>query len=144
MEKIKIGNRGSKPHESSFWKSALYGTICAALLSLVLLLFFSFLSYKSADPSKRLLLFSYVTLAIASLFCGFSSARAGRKQGLLLGMMSGVLFLSLLIVVSFFFRDASFPFGKALLIYIAVLLLSTLGGIFGGRTRKQRRRIKRQ
>ena len=144
MEKIKIGNRGSKPHEPTLWKSAARGMLGAFLLALLLLFFFSFLSYKSANPGGGIQLYSYGILAITSLFCGFLSARTHKKRGLLSGISAGILFLSVLIIVSFFFREDSFPFGKSILIYLAVLLLSTLGGIIGANRKQKRRHINRQ
>lgn len=131
-------------NERSFAGSLARGVPLALLFTGVLLLLLSFISYKSADPSKLIRPFAAVGFVFAAFLSGFLPAGFYRRRGLLVGLAGGAVAALFFAAVSLILRDpGKVPTAARLIGYPVILLLSTLGGLLGGAKRHVRRRPRR-
>ena len=95
MKAVKL----SLPSGTKYVKSLLFGIITGALICVMLLALITLLLSKSGLlPTEYLWIVITVILAISGFCGGYISARIYKSQGLLLGMITGlVLFLILTI-----------------------------------------------
>ncbi len=111
------------------------------LFSLAFLLVATLIAYNTEDPSAFLTPLSYAAIGCSSLFVGVSSAKMRGKQGLLMGLLAGVLFISVLLLCSFLpGMTHTKNWLSAIPTYGAILLLSSIGGKIGGIKKEKRRR----
>ena len=127
--------------ERGFAGSLARGVPLALLLSGLLLLLFSFLCYKNADPSKLIRPFAAATFVFAAFLSGFLPAGFYRRRGLLVGLAGGAILAILFAVLSLILSDpGKVPAAARFVGYPAILALSTLGGLLGGAKRHVRHR----
>ena len=131
-------------NERGFAGSLLRGFLLALLITGVLLLLLSFLSYKNEDPSKLIRPCAAVGFVLSAFLAGFLPAGFYKKRGLLIGLTGGAALALLFAILSLILGEpGTVPTAARLIGYPAILLLSTLGGLFGGAKRHVRRRPRR-
>lgn len=129
-----------KNTEHSLAGSLFRGFAVMIPIALLLLLLLTAIAFRSADPSRILMPLSAVALVAIAFLVGFASARFYKKNGLFVGILCGAA-----LAVLSFGSALALSHGSALtparwLSYPAILLLSSLGGIFGGAHRVKPRR----
>ncbi len=107
--------------------SVLLGTLTAFLFSILLLVFFSLLMTVQNMPSGVVQLFAFLAVAGGGFAGGILAGRLFRQKGLLLGAVTGFVFLLIVLLVNAAFGQ--FAFGGMLVFKI---LAGVLAGAFGG------------
>lgn len=120
--------------------SILLGTLCAVLVSILLLVIFSLLLVLKDMPAGVVQPFAFVAVAGGGFGGGLFAGRLFRQKGLVLGVVTGLVFLLVLFV-----SDAAlghFTFGGMVLFkLLAAVLAGAFGGIVGVNTLRRRSRI---
>lgn len=112
--------------------------LCAGLLMLIAV----FCSSNQLLPYGVLGILTLLTAIAGSFFGGFISARILGRMGLLAGLSSAVLFLAVMLAVSFCFPQETISWAAAAGKVGAILLSGTLGGIAAtGKRQKIRKRL---
>ena len=143
MEKVSSSVRFAGHNERSFLSAMIGGLISFLIFSLSFLVILSLIAYKNADPTKLIQPFSYTALCASSFVFGFTSGKLRRKQGALIGFSAGLLQTFIIFSVSAALSaKTNTPIGMAICLYLAVIALATVGGLFGmqKKSRKKRRR----
>ena len=111
-----------------FIKSALTGTLCGILTSVVLTCAFALILSRSGMLGDNILGYASAGLLAAGAFLGgFVSAKLNRAAGLIAGAAAGAAMLALIVLVSAFMGNSGFT---ALFFIKAAALL--IGGALGG------------
>lgn len=121
--------------------SLAFSLLFTLLFSLAFLIVATLIAYNTEDPSSLLMPLSYAAVACSSLFAGISSAKLRGRQGLLMGVLAGLLFIAILFLCSFLpgmTRPESLL--SVLPMYTAILALSLIGGKIGGIKREKKRK----
>lgn len=140
LRQAKISNSSKR----GLLASVLYSSLFTTLFSLSFILVLSLVAYKSPDPTKFVIPFSYVCLVICSFISGYSGAKFRGSQGFISGILSGCAFGFLIFILSQFFeKEKSLPFAFVIFTFFCIILISSLGGIFASRSKKQKRKSRR-
>lgn len=109
-------------------KSYLAGTVFGLIIGIFLLFLSACLFVFSNVPQNTAQIFVYISCGIGALCCGFLSVRKIRKQGLLHGLLGGLLYFIVLFAVGVL-TGGEIPLtaGTAL-----QLVVSLAGGALGG------------
>ncbi len=127
----------------NFIKNCLKGVLTAIILSVVLLLVFSFIAYTRDDPDSYLTIFAGVALYASAFVCGFVAAKKNRQSGLLCGLVSGIVFMALVILLSLLGRNTDEGTSNLRwVMYLVICGISLLGGIIGVPSKAVRKRKK--
>ena len=140
MKQIHKKRKNTEPH---LWRSLIYGFFCNVAFVILILLVFTKISLMTDDPSKVLLPLALSALVLSGFGAGFFSAKFYRRQGPSIGVLAGVLWAVLLLLMSFAV-DANPQAISWLrwLSYPLVLLFATAGGMAGkGKQRNYHRHI---
>ncbi len=124
--------------QNTLFGSILCGAGVTFFFGMIALLILAGVARESGDPEKYLSPFSSVLLVMIALLAGFSSARFYRKNGILIGFLSGLCFLLIGGCISLALPGEGTVSGRVLLLPL-FLVLSTLGGVLGGAKRVRRR-----
>ncbi len=128
-------------------KGLFRGALLALLFSLAFSLFTLTLSsaflLRTESPSTWISLIGVLLPSLSALFGGIVSSKTG-GGGALSGLLFGISFVSVLLLLSFLLEDGAFSLFKSLVLYTAVLLIAVLGGVLGTHKRQKRRRAKRR
>ena len=111
-------------------KPILSGILCAFIVSVVLLLIFSVMMTAANLPGGAITPFACVSISVGAFFGGFLSARLCGSKGLLLGAVSGLLYILILYLLGAVMRQADLNAMLFLKIVLA-LVLGAVGGITG-------------
>lgn len=108
-------------------------------VAVILALVFTAVALMTEDPDKLIGILAYAALFIGALAAGIAAPRQGIARALS-SALSGAGYALIIWLASIFFRgsgEATLPFYVALILYIACVGVSTLGGlIFGGTCRR--------
>jgi putative membrane protein (TIGR04086 family) len=129
-----------------FFKKLFLALLIGAITCSVLLLVFSAILSRQADPSKLLEAFSLVSLIVGAFVCGKTST-LGLEEKALQGILSGVCFALLVLLPSVLLSD----FGTgSLLKLIVTVIIAFAGAMLGGKnatntrsTKKRKNAVKR-
>lgn len=122
-------------------KSCLFGVLGAIIISAVLLLVFNYICYINDDPDKYLGVLGVGALLSAAFFGGFISSRLNRESGLVCGLITGVLFVLLVILISFSMQtDANGMTTKSYLFFALVPIISAVAGLLGLPSKKKKKK----
>ncbi len=128
-------------------KGLFRGALLALLFSLAFSLFTLTLSsaflLRTESPSTWISLIGVLLPSLSALFGGIVSSKTG-GGGALSGLLFGIGFVAVLLLLSFLLEDGAFSLFKSLVLYTAVLLIAVLGGVLGTHKRQKRRRAKRR
>ena len=145
MEKVSSPVRFASRNERSLLSSIVGGLISFAIFSLSFLVILSLVAYKNADPTRLIQPFSYTALCMSAFVFGFTSGKLRRKQGALVGLISGLLLTFILFAVSSAINvgASTTPLGMAVCLYLAVIALATIGGLAGTQQKHKKKRRRR-
>ncbi len=110
--------------------SALKGVAVGIPVSLVLLLIGNLIALETPDPDATASLLSHALRILGGFATGFAAARFHKEKGLLAGGLSGGFYTTLL-ALGAAILGGDFHFFSALLLCLAVIGASTLGGLLG-------------
>lgn len=132
MAKKHRGARSSK-NGHSLPGSLLRGFLMTVLIGGVLLLLLSAVAFRTDDPTRYLLPLSTVALVLTAFFAGFTAAGFYRRHGILIGALAGIVFAvaSAILAVVLAEENSQIPAARWIS-YPIIILLATLGGLFGG------------
>ena len=128
------GNKKRQNAETALnTRGFIISTVLSMLTALALLLIFSIISYRAQNPSSYIRPFGYTVLALSSFITGYISSKAQKHMHLISGLIGGFIIVALMFVSSLFFSDGTEISALASVgIYALYILISGLGGIFGG------------
>lgn len=122
-------------------RGAVRGLIWAIILAAILLVLFSLICYIMPDPDKYLSAFGIAALYISALTGGII---AGKRSGIVGGLVSGLLLTAVVLIASTF-KEAtsdSLPPITTALLYILIPLTGGIGGFIAGFSGKNQKRKK--
>ena len=136
MNKVLIRKKSKSKNGATV--SVAKGIFTAALCSLVLILASCAIALRFPDPNKLSPFFGVGSMLVSSLFGGFASAKSHRKNGLIMGMVTGLIFVLLISIASLLSKSAIHT-TMFLCCGIIAVILSSLGGIIGVSEKKRKR-----
>ncbi len=122
-----------------FTRSVLHGAVLALFLGTAFLFFASLLLYRLSDPLRYFPYFAPAASLLLSFFGGMRAGGLHKKSGALTGITVGLLLSFLFLLAALILSEGHLTL-MALLLYIGMLLASTLGGFLATRKRHKRRR----
>lgn len=122
-------------------RGAARGLIWSVIVAAVLLIFFSLLCYMMPDPDKHLSAFGLAALYISALIGGIA---AGKRSGVVGGLVSGLLLTAVILIGSAFKESGTDTYSPvvASLLYVFVPLAGGAGGFFAGLSGRNQKRKK--
>ena len=132
MKHRRLHFNNKKPNIVGF---TLSGAMCAFVIMIIILALFAMLMTKIDVKENTLSLFSTAALLTGAFFGGCVSAKRRRKNGLLMGVITGVFIFITILILSAMFTDITrdlTPSKKLML----TLLSSGVGGIYGVNSKK--------
>ena len=139
----RLTDRIKSPAPRGILACSLRGLIASVFCLAILLFPISAIVYASADPNHYVIPASLLILYVSSLVGGFSAAKLNRGSALLCGILTGLLYLAILIPCSLLIDPtlSSDP-GVALSLGLKGILLvvSVLGALIGVTNKKKRKR----
>ena len=132
-ENIKTAESGDLP---SFFTGFLKGAFIAVVTTLGVFLIFALLLSYTGMPEDSVRYVAYITEALGAFLAGIVPAKKIRRRGILTGGLCGVLYMTIIWVVSSLVSDG-FYFNLHMLIMLLTSLASgALGGIVGVNIKK--------
>ena len=125
------------------FRGALLSLLFTLAFSLFALTLSSLLLLRAESPSTWISLIGVLLPALSALFGGAVSSKAG-GGGALSGLLFGIGFVGVLLLLSFLLKGSAFSPLKSLVLYTAMLLIAVLGGVLGTHKRQKRHRSKRR
>ena len=118
--------------------AALKAIGIALLITVGLLFLFTCICYQLSDPCKYSAYFSMAATFIGALSCGFLAAKFLGSKGLISGLICGLGYSALLLLMSVLLPadENAHTFASVAILYGLVLLASSVGGYIGTHKRK--------
>lgn len=128
MHKDKKGSK--QTNDKSFVAAALKGTGMGLIITCIIFIIFAFvLTYTDISDSYTGIV-STVCTALSAIVCGYVWAKGRGKDGLLIGMLAGLVYCVILLIVSFIAGGGPLSMGTLTCLVVA-LAGGGIGGIFG-------------
>lgn len=130
-------------------RSSLFGVMIGIASAFILMTAGAFICYSTGDPNSFVDAVALVSLYMSSLVCGFASVKKNRSSALLCGTLSGIFMILFFSLCSLFFgsdSEALFKFPISVLLRVAMIAASVLGGYAGlkrGNNKKRARKTNR-
>ena len=126
--------------EENLFVSALKTVVLAIVFTIIaLLLLTAYIAY--GDISEESAVLCVKTATFVSMFsAGFMTARKRRKTGLLSGLVSGGIYVLIMLMAGLLVVDGFSVNGETLLMYLISVLSSSIGGIFGVNFKKKNKK----
>ena len=118
----------------------LTGVLSAFILSIVMLMIFSLVMTLNDLPTGVVQLFACISIGIGALAGGFMSSRLYRNNGLILGVITGLMFFAILLITGVITHQVGFN-AYLLIKFALTLVCGGAGGITGVNLRRKRSRI---
>ena len=132
---------GGKPGRITIKKYLI--SFAMALLICVLAVMISCAIVISAkDPDELYIKSAYAALIVASLCSGFTAVRITKNP--MSGAIIGILLTLTFAIVSQIFFERTSDIGTSLLMHLAVIALSSVGGLLGRKKKSAKRRPKKR
>lgn len=122
----------------SMIKPLIWGLLCCAISISLLFVIASLIISRFDVPIPSISTIVLVCAGISSFLGGYVSAKIYKRQGLIIGFLSGLLF-ALVIIICSLLEAGSLISVQNLIKYIVILVAAMLGGILGVNHRKKRR-----
>lgn len=113
----------------SFSKILLRGLLIAYLTSGLLLLLLAFLLYKLNLSESQTGTASYILYLLSCILGGFVSGKVSASRRFFWGLLTGICYALLLLLLSILFHGGTFPELSQALTLMGICMA---GGIFGG------------
>ncbi len=127
-------------------RSSLFGTAIGIASAFVLMIAGTFICYSAGDPNAFVDTAALVSLYMSSLVCGFSAVKKNRSSALLCGTLSGIFMMLFFALCSLFFGadlEAAFDFPLSVLLRVAIIAASVLGGYVGLQRENKKKRTRK-
>ncbi len=111
----------------------LIGTICAVIFTLLC----SLLLQKAEILSGSLTVYFVVCITLGALINGFVAAKRCSIKGIFSGIISSLPYALIITVIMLFFSKGILN-TNTIFLYLAVIIGSTVGGIFSANTKRRR------
>lgn len=112
--------------------------VLGAIISVVFLLLMSLVVSSRSVPQSMIDPMAIIAMSSGAFVSGLCCARIIHKNGLMCGLICGVIFAAVVLVCSFAVPENSLGLG-ALLKTMFMLLSSMLGGVLGVNTKKRKK-----
>ncbi len=124
---------------SGAFLSALKAVGIALAVTLGLLMLFAFVCYQFSDPCKYSAYFAMAATFIGAFCCGFLSAKFLGSKGLISGLICGVGYAAVLLLLSVLLPadENAHTFAGVAILYVLILLASSIGGYIGTHKKKK-------
>ena len=116
----------------------LLGTLASAILTATLSLIFSFIAYSMANPDGVIGIFSIASLLITGALTGFLLSRSRDEGGILLAVLSSLLFSLILLLIGLIACGGTLPPG-CIISYLCFIAVSALAAFLGKKRGRRRR-----
>ena len=125
----KTNSSRSKENGSSVYKKIIIGSLSGTVIFFILLFLFSCIALKSdVFPMSAYMPLGLVSAAISSLGGGFITVRPDKKNGMLLGALTGLVQALVSSAAMFFINERNS--GTGIFILMAVIILfGAIGGM---------------
>lgn len=108
----------------------IYGVTTIFILAIIASLIFSIILRFTALTESSLSLVMMIVTFLSLFIGGFISGGKGKKQGILLGGGTGILYLAIILLFQYLGHDTFFS-AKQWIYYICFVITATMGGILG-------------
>ena len=126
---------------NNYRASRLYCSASSSLIGIVLilicLLLFSFFMTKFDAPEPLVSVMSSLALCIGAYVGGYISSKKRRQNGLLMGVVTGIIIYCIIFFACIIFAKSSISFGF-LTKLIMTLICAAIGGIIGVNSKGKR------
>lgn len=127
-------HKHKRTYSSAFKTSRLYCTVSSSFLGiLIMVLFlvaFSWLMTKFDAPAAVVSILSCIGLCVGSYSGGYIASKKRRQNGMLMGVVTGVLIFCAIFLVGIIFFKSSITFGFITKLIMTVVC-AAMGGIIG-------------
>ena len=133
---------GERSAPASLFQSALFGSLCGLITSVLLLFAVTIICYRVADPEPLMQPLSLGALYLSCLVSGFAAIKRQRAAALLCGGLAGLGLLVFFLILSIFLRQAQesdLTLAHSLMIRFFMLPVACIGGFLGLGKPKRRR-----
>lgn len=121
--------RGKHDKNSNISKALLIGTITAIVASIILLVLFSVFMMIQNMPSGGGFYISFVIICLSAFCGGFMSAQIYRCKGLIIGALTGLVYMVLIALIGGAAGFAVNLFGTYLFKVLLAIVFGGIGGI---------------
>ena len=108
----------------------IYGVTSIFILAIIASLIFSILLRFTAVTESSLSLVMMIVTFLSLFIGGFISGGKGKKQGIVLGGGTGILYLAIILLFQYLGHDSFFSI-KQWIYYVCFVITATMGGILG-------------
>lgn len=108
----------------------IYGVTCIFILAVIASFIFSILLRFTSLTESSLSLVMLIVTFLSLFIGGFISGGKGKKQGILLGGGTGILYLAIVLLFQYLGHDSLFSL-KQWIYYACFVITATMGGILG-------------
>ena len=105
--------------------------VASVAVSIILALIFAFLAYKLQMEDAQIAICVSVIYVIGSFIGGFGMGKLKKEKRLIWGMISGVVYMLLVMVISLILNDFMIDFGKVLSGMAICIAAGGIGGVLG-------------
>lgn len=130
-KKISSRNSSKETKEKNIFNSLAIGTIFAYFITLLVFIIYSLLITYTDVTEKYMQTIIMVTTVISVLVSGFLSTKNIKSKGLLIGILSGVIYFIILLIVAFCILPTIEFNSKLLTLLILSICSGGIGGIIG-------------
>lgn len=109
----------------------LKSVIAGYVFTFIFILIFSYIVYKFDFSASQVNIGTIVITILATFISGLFAAKIMRKNGWMYGLITGVIYFIILIVVSLIINDNSTISQEAITLFFMCIGGSTLGGMIG-------------
>lgn len=111
--------------------SLLKGIVISYILTAAVFLIYALLITYTDVTEDHISTTALITTAAVCIICGFITARSAESRGLIWGVLSGILYVVLLLITGFLLIPAFMPTSKFLIMSALAAAAGGLGGIIG-------------
>ncbi|MCX7614186.1 MAG: TIGR04086 family membrane protein [Clostridiales bacterium] len=122
-----------------FFKTILYSVFMGIIVSVLLLLLLCIFVNAEIIPQALVFPMAAVSAGIGGLIASMASSARLKQRRLMAGLLSGLMFFVILVLISSVSPAGAPNFKSALVIFIASMIGSFLGVLMGGNVKKKRR-----
>ena len=138
------GDRGITMNENNslklqdYIKPFIFGTVSGTVLILILFALFAVAITKFSISAGILSLLVVIAGGLGAFVAGYIASRIIGRKGLVIGLVSGVIFV-IILAISSLASAGSFGGGQSLTKFIVILAAAALGGVLGVNSKKSHR-----
>ena len=121
-------------------RNYIIGLGCTSVFGLLVLLFCTYIAYRSADPSRLLAPLAFAAWYLSALFAGIIAIRLTNGSVLLSGLISGILLMVVCLLIGLFIHTEDITYiDKTAWFRLAAPLFSVCGAYIAKKRPKSNR-----